>query len=81
MACGTLVSWSRIEPILPAMEAQSVNHWISREVPLSLFLFCFVLFLITYLVVPGQLAQHCGPRGQEVLNRENNQKLGKETWF
>ena len=41
----------------------------------------FVLFLITYLVVPGQLAQHCGPRGQEVLNRENNQKLGKETWF
>lgn len=40
MACGTLVSWSRIEPIPPALEAQCVNHWTSREgLFLSFFLF------------------------------------------
>ena len=46
MACGTLVSWSRIKPIPPAMEAQSVNHWISREVPLCLFVCLFSNYLL-----------------------------------
>jgi len=30
---GTLVSPPRIEPTLPAGEAQSLNHWTTREVP------------------------------------------------
>ena len=42
MACGTLVSWSRIEPIPPALEAHSVNHWTSKK---SLFLFFFFKLL------------------------------------
>ena len=32
MACGILVSRPESEPIFPALEAQSVNHWTSREV-------------------------------------------------
>ena len=34
MACGILVPWPGIKPVPPAMEAQSLNHWTDREVPL-----------------------------------------------
>ena len=34
-ACGILVPQPGIEPMSPAMEAQSLNYWITREVPLS----------------------------------------------
>ena len=37
-ACGILVSLIGIEPVLPAVEVCSFNHWTAREVP--------VLFLI-----------------------------------
>ena len=32
-ACGILVSWPRIEPAPLALEAWSLNHWTTREVP------------------------------------------------
>ena len=32
MACGILVLWAGMEPVPPAMEAQSLNHWPAREV-------------------------------------------------
>ena len=32
-ACGILAQWPAIKPSLPALEAQSLNHWTSREVP------------------------------------------------
>ena len=32
-ACGILVFWPGIEPMTPALEAQSLNHWTAREVP------------------------------------------------
>ena len=42
MACGVLVPQSGIEPVPPALEAWSLSHWTSREIPhfklLSLFL-------------------------------------------
>ena len=41
VACGVLVPQLQIEPVSPALEAQSVNHWTSREVP-SYFLFLWV---------------------------------------
>lgn len=31
MACGMLVPWAGIEPLLSAVEMWSPNHWISRE--------------------------------------------------
>ena len=31
--CGVLVPPSGIEPLPPALEAQSLNHWTVREVP------------------------------------------------
>ena len=38
MACGILVPRPGIEPSPPALEAQSVNHWTAREVPIFHFL-------------------------------------------
>ena len=32
VACGILVPLPRIEPMPPALEAQSLNHWTTREV-------------------------------------------------
>ena len=36
-ACEILVSRSGIEPLLPALEVQSLNHWTTREVPRPAF--------------------------------------------
>ena len=33
LACRSLVPWAGIEPSPPAVEAQSPNHWTTREVP------------------------------------------------
>ena len=32
-ACGMLVPQPGVEPAPPAVEAQSLNHWTTREVP------------------------------------------------
>ena len=32
-ACGTLVPQPGIEPVPPALQAWSLNHWTAREVP------------------------------------------------
>ena len=32
-ACGILVPQPGIEPVPPALEVQSLNHWTAREVP------------------------------------------------
>ena len=36
-SCGILVPQPGIEPVSSAVEAQSLNHWTTREAPLSLF--------------------------------------------
>ena len=36
MACGILVPQQRNEPVPPVVVAQSLNHWIDREVPVEL---------------------------------------------
>ena len=33
VACRILVSWPGIEPVSPAMEAQSPKHWVTRKLP------------------------------------------------
>ena len=42
-ACGFLVPLSGIEPVPPALEAWSLNHWTAREVSLSLLKHCYLL--------------------------------------
>ena len=37
MACGILVPEPGIEPMPPAADVQSLNHWIAREVPIMIF--------------------------------------------
>ena len=32
-ACGILVPQPEVEPVAPALEARSLNHWTAREVP------------------------------------------------
>ena len=34
VACGILIPWPGIEPVTPALEAQNLNHWTIKEVPL-----------------------------------------------
>ena len=36
-ACGILVPWPEIEPVPPTLEAWSLNHWTTREVPMKIF--------------------------------------------
>ena len=45
-ACGILVPWSGIKRVPPALGAQSLNYWTTREVPFPSFLwdFCFMYF-------------------------------------
>ena len=38
VACRLLVPWPGIEPLPPAFEGQSPNHWTTKEVPYSFFL-------------------------------------------
>ena len=33
LACGILVPQPGVGPVTPALEAQSLNHWTTREVP------------------------------------------------
>ena len=37
-ACGILVPRPGIEPMRPALEAWSLNHWPAREVPVFIFI-------------------------------------------
>ena len=37
-ACGILVPRLGIDPLPPAMETWSLNHWTAREIPLFFFL-------------------------------------------
>ena len=46
MACGILVPQPGIKPMPPALEAQSLNHWTTREV--LLFLIFLVLVVWRY---------------------------------
>ena len=46
MACGILVPRLGIEPVPPAVEARSPNHWTAREFPPFLFMF-FLLELFS----------------------------------
>lgn len=45
-ACGVPVPQLGIEPVAPALEAQSLNHWTTREVPVRLSFKKFYTFLI-----------------------------------
>ena len=50
VACGILVPRPGIEPVPPAVEAWSPNHWTVREFPIWIF-FCnlFLVFKLSHL--------------------------------
>ena len=47
VACGILVSWPGTEPVPCTLEAQSLNHWTTREVPPLGFFKILLDFLYT----------------------------------
>ena len=49
VACGILVPRPRIEPMVPAVEAQSLNHWTAREVPMLLLKLLFKKFQYVWI--------------------------------
>ena len=66
ITCGILVPQPEIEPETPALEAQSLNHWTTREVQFSVFVFVFVFFYNCHLtghdmVIQVTLPAFCYP--------------------
>ena len=49
MACGILVPQSAIQPMLPALEAQTLSHWATREVPIYTLLFSSEPAVVLYI--------------------------------
>ena len=48
MACGTVVSWPGREPT-PCLGRQSLNHWTTREGPLSM---AFTIVCLSQIAIP-----------------------------
>ena len=68
MACRILVPQPGTKPTLPAVEAQSLNHWTSREVSLADFkTHCRK----TYCIAQGTLFSVIWPPGREGSLGEN----------
>ena len=45
VACRILAPRPGIEPVPPAVEAQSLNHWTTREVPVQWLFVCLFVYL------------------------------------
>ena len=80
MACKILDQQKGIKPARSAMEAWSLNHWTTREVPeMATLIVCFRLFPLLNVVTTSCQGQTPGPLGF-FLKRinylpEKNQKL------
>ena len=53
----TVISQPGIEPVPPALEPRSLNHWTTREVPASSFLVHFFVFVVEHILwqFPGRV--------------------------
>ena len=66
VTCRMLVPRPGIEPMPPAVEAQSPNHWTAREFPLSFYFLLLLLFIFKNLFhlfifgCAGSLLLHVG---------------------
>ena len=71
VACRMLIPWPGIEPRLPAVEAQSPNHWITREllhsfycciifnsIDIPHFIYLFIIWLFRFWLVWMMLCEH-----------------------
>lgn len=52
-----LIPQPRIEPAIPALEVQSPNHWMTKEVPFFFPAFKSFLILFTYNFFPFQFSE------------------------
>ena len=56
IACGILVSWPGIKPASATVEARSLNHWTSWEVPLSFSLPSYLPLSFSFSLPPSLLS-------------------------
>ena len=68
-ACGILLPWPGIEPVAPAVEAWSLNHWTARKS--LIFLYCVVTWLQTLLRAMKEKRGGCDRRALLDLNRKD----------
>ena len=61
VAYGLLVPWPVIKPETPAVEAQSLNHWTTREVPRLHTFFWFWPYCTTCVILVPQTEIKPGP--------------------
>ncbi|XP_024613490.1 zinc finger HIT domain-containing protein 3 isoform X2 [Neophocaena asiaeorientalis asiaeorientalis] len=61
----TVISRPGIEPVPPALEPRSLNHWTTREVPASSLLVHFLLLVVEHILwqFPGRGTRKPLPRG------------------
>lgn len=83
MTCGILVSWPGIEPLPAAAEAQSLNHWTPRDVPLafltSTYARCLCLQSPFSPPVTWLMALNCEPNADTALLKSTGP--GESSWF
>jgi len=94
LSCGMwdLVPWPGIKPRTPAMGAESLSHWTTREVPLPIYfvlyicLMCFSFLWSSFRGLPGGSAVKNPPAKQEPqemqvwsLGQENPLEKGMAT--
>ena len=60
MACGILVPWPGIKPVPPAVEAQSTNHWSTREV----LRWCIKALALTHSILKKVLYSYLREEGK-----------------
>ena len=53
--CGILVPQPGIEPLPPAVEAQSFNHWTAREVPIQQILYVTLTMYCSHIMVTVEI--------------------------
>ena len=86
-ACGVLVPWPGIEPAPPAVEAWSLNHWGTREVPIFCILisciFPKVLYKYLYKYIYKYLYKYISISIyiSILINRNNYIKNNEERWL
>ena len=81
--CRILDPRPGIEPLSPAVEVQTLNHWTAREVPLA-FCVSYTLFAILsfffQMFFGEKITLHISARLREIPKRKFSPHLGQNTW-
>ena len=77
VACGILVPWSGMEPMVLAFGARNLNHWTTGEIPKQILMCIYFLLLCKAHVVPFKHSKIWGT----FYFCLQMVKLSRQTWF